>query len=607
VSAYPPIGDYGYIADCHCAALVSKAGSIDWCCMPRMDSPSCFGRLLDWDRAGYFQIAPTEAWESSREYLEESLILQTTFRTASGEVRLVDLFPMREGGELRPHGQILRIVEGLRGEVEMQAEIKPRFDYGDIRPWIRKAGEGVHVAIGGADGLVISSEIPLAMGGRHDLAATFKVRENQRLCVSILHRLPQALDEGEVEVPPPSEDLRRLEETARWWRRWSAQAEAHGPYARQARRSAVVLKGLSNAPTGAIAAAATTSLPESPGGGRNWDYRYSWIRDSCFAVRSLAELGYHREADGFRRFVERSAAGSAEEVQIVFGLAGQRRLYEYQLPNLEGYGGARPARIGNAAVKQLQLDVYGELLDLAWLWHQGGQSPDDDYWEFLCEVVELVCRMWKRPDKGIWEMRGPARHFVHSKVMCWVALDRGIRLAEDTSRPARLEQWRKSREEVREAVERRGYDAERGVYVQAFESRAMDASLLLLPVFGYLDFADERMLRTTDAIREELEEGGLLRRYGADGDGLEGREGTFVACSFWLAECLARQGRREEAEAMFERALATGNDLGLYAEEYDADGGQMLGNFPQGLTHLSLISAAIALSDGVGYGSKVRP
>jgi GH15 family glucan-1,4-alpha-glucosidase len=604
---YPSIRDYAYIADCHSAALVSRAGSIDWCCMPRMDSPSCFGRILDWERGGCLQVVPTGRWTSTRRYLGESLILETTFRTDSGEVRLVDFFPMREGGENEPYQQILRIIEGLAGEVPMAVEIVPRFDYGAIRPWIRRTAPGQFVAVGGADGLVFSSDIDLELTDRHGLKAEVRVERGRRLCLSTVYRLPEILDRSPVRLPELPVMAGRLDETVDWWKRWGRSLKARGPYAAQAVRSAVVLKGLTNAPTGAVAAAPTTSLPESPGGSRNWDYRYSWIRDSCFSVRALAEVGRYREADGFRRFVERSAAGSADELQIVFGLGGERRLYEREIPELEGYRGARPVRIGNGAVSQLQLDVYGEILDLAWIWQRQGRSPDEDYWAFLVQIVELVGRVWETPDRGIWEIRGEPRHFVHSKAMCWVAVDRGIRLAEETGHEAPLERWRELRARIRRTVDSQGYDSERGTYVQAFGGTSMDAALLLLPMFGYVAFEDERMVRTTDAVRRELDDGGLLRRYTGEGDGLAGREGVFLACTFWLAECLAHQGRRREAQAVFERALSTGNDLGLFAEEFDTRSGEPLGNFPQGLTHLSLILAATALSEKEsGYRETLR-
>lgn len=358
-------------------------------------------------------------------------------------------------------------------------------------------------------------------------------------------------------------------------------------------RSAIVLKGLTNSPSGAIAAAATTSLPETPGGTRNWDYRFSWVRDSSFTVHTLAELGYTKEAEGFRRFVERSCAGSAKELQILFGMGGERHLLEYELSHLEGYRGAQPVRVGNAAAEQVQLDVYGELLDLAWRWHLRGASPDDDYWEFLVELVDAATKRWRNPDQGIWEIRGHPQHFVLSKAMCWVAIDRGIRLAKDLDRKAPLDWWQENLKELRTTIENQGYDSHRGVFVQAFDNQVMDSSLLLMPIFGFVDFTDDRMIRTVAAIREDLEDDGLLRRY--QKDDLEGREGVFLACTFWLAECLAFQGQSGEAGKVFRRAAATANDLGLFSEEYAAKTGEMLGNYPQGLTHLSLIAAAVAM------------
>jgi GH15 family glucan-1,4-alpha-glucosidase len=582
-SHYPPIGDYGFIADCHSTALVSKTGSIDWCCMPRIDSRSCFGRLLDWEKGGYCRIAPSAPFEVRRGYLKETLVLETVFQTESGRARLLDCFTMRKEGEHEPHRQILRIIEGLAGTVEFKLDIVPRFDYGAIQPWIRCYAKDHHIAIGGSDGLLISGDFPIRMKHRHDLAGSCSVAEGQRKRLSILYRQPENLDEGLV-APPTLETLdARLQETLDWWRNWCAQGRIGGPYAEPAQRSAIVLKGLSNAPTGAIAAAATTSLPESPGGSRNWDYRFSWIRDSSFTVRSLAELNFVREADGFRRFIERSAAGSVEQLQILYGVGGERRLNEYEIRELAGYRGAKPVRVGNAAESQIQLDAYGEILDLSWRWHQRGYSPDDDYWEFLVELTNKVCCCWSMADRGIWELRGKPRHFVHSKVMCWAALNYGIQLAEELGRDAPLDQWRKSRAEVRRAVEKQGYDARRGVFIQAFDHPQMDAALLLLPMVAFVAYSDERMVRTTDAVRTALEENGLLRRYPSGDDLMKGREGVFLACSFWLAECLARQGRLDEARTVFQRALSVGNDLQLFSEEYDADNNQMLGNFPQGL------------------------
>jgi GH15 family glucan-1,4-alpha-glucosidase len=596
IGHYPPIGDYGYIADCHSSALISKSGSIDWCCMPRVDSRSCFGRILGWTQGGYCQIAPSTPYKTSRRYLEDTLVLVTTFHVSSGEARLIDCYPMRRGGKHTPHQQILRIVEGIKGKVEFAVEIVPRFDYGAIRPWIRRYREDHYIAIGGSDGLLISGDIHLDMRGRHDLIGTSAVEEGQRSHLSILYRRPEDLDKGFVEPPTLEEQNRRLEETVNWWQAWSARAKIEGRYAKHVRRSAIVLKGLSNAPTGAIAAAPTTSLPEVPGASRNWDYRFTWVRDSCFTVRSLTELGYGKEADEFRKFIERSAAGSAEEIQVLFGVGGERRLHEQEVKELEGYRGARPVRIGNAAERQVQLDVYGELLDLAWRWHILGNSPDNEYWEFLVELVNAAARLWSKPDRGIWEMRGSPRHFVYSKAMCWAALDRGIKLAEELRREGPVDAWKEARHKIFRTVEEKGYDARRGVFVQAFGHMEMDAALLLLPAVGFVDYRDERMIRTTDAIREDLEKDGLLTRYRPGNDEMKGTEGVFLACSFWLVECLARQGRLHEAHQVFKRALAAGNDLGLFSEEYDTDTAEMLGNFPQGLTHLSLIAATVAFA-----------
>jgi pentatricopeptide repeat protein len=599
-SDYPALSDYGYIADCHSSALVSNDGSIDWCCMPRVDSRSCFGRLLGWQQGGYCQIAPVGQYETTRRYLHDTLVLETTFRTQHGVARLLDCFTMCKGGQLHPHQQLLRIVEGIKGKVTFQADLVPRFDYGAIKPWIRRHRhhqQDYYIAIGGSDGLMISGDLPLTMKHRHDLIGSCTVVAGQRAHLSCLYRRPEELDAGHLTCPAIQTLDQRLDETIAWWRAWSTQGRTAGRYAEQVRRSAITLKGFTNAPTGAIAAAPTTSLPEALGSSRNWDYRYTWIRDSAFTVRSLAELGYVKEADGFRRFIERSAAGSAEEIQIMFGVGGERRLYEYEIDNLPGYRQTAPVRIGNAAEGQLQLDVYGELLELAWTWHRRGNSPDSDYWEFLVGLVNAAAACWQQPDRGIWEIRGAPRHFVQSKVMCWAAFDRGIKLVEELGHEAPLAAWKQARADVRRAVEAHGYNAERGVFMQAFGYPEMDAALLLLPVVGFVAYDDERMIRTTDAIRQSLEEDGLLRRYAPDNDGLEGKEGVFLPCSFWLVECLARQGRLDEAHRVFQRVMATGNDLGLFSEEYDTQTKDMLGNFPQGLTHLSLIAAAVALTE----------
>ena len=598
-SPYPAIDDYALIGDCHTAALLSRAGSIDWCCAPRFDSASCFARLLDWHKGGYCAISPADGGHTSfREYVGNTLVVATTFRAHAGEAILYDCFTMRSGGKLAPRRQLLRIVEGVRGNIDFHLHIAPRFDYGTVAPWIRHDGIRLFCAIGGSDALIISSDAELQRVDQHDLRATFTVRAGQRVRTSIIYRDPADLDRDPPSPDSPHELDDRLRETIEWWERWSRQMHFQGTDASAVLRSAITLKALTNAPSGAIIAAPTTSLPETPGGTRNWDYRFSWIRDSSFSVRSLTDVGWVDEADGFRRFIQRAAAGSAESLQIMYGVGGERRLTELTLSHLEGYEGASPVRIGNAASDQVQLDAYGELVDLTWHWHTRGSSPDDDYWRFLLALVDTAAVRWKERDRGLWESRGEPLHYVHSKVMCWAALDRGIRLAEECLRQAPLRRWKQVRKEIRTAIERDGYDKKRGIFVQAFGSTALDSALLLLPTVDFVAWDDPRMVRTTDAIRTELDDHGMLLRYRRQetDDGLAGREGTFLACTFWLAECLARQGRTEDARAVFDRVASTSNDLGLFAEEFDTRRRVMLGNFPQGLTHLSHIAAAVALA-----------
>ena len=563
-----------------------------------MDAGSLFGRLLDWERGGSLEIAlASGSPPSSRRYLDETLVLQTALNDSSGDGCLTDCMTMREGGAHDPYNQILRVVECTRGLLELDIMVAGRFDYGDVRPWIRSHGDALHTAVGGNDGLVIWCDHPLEHVDGHDLRARVVLRAGDRLRLSLRFVRPEELELGTLEGFEAHELDERLDETLAWWRRWSSRGHGvDGPESAGARRSALVLKALQYAPTGAIVAAPTTSLPEAPGGARNWDYRYSWVRDSAFSARSLVELGFEREADGFRRFVQRSAAGHAADLQIVYGIGGERRLNEMEL-DLDGWRGARPVRVGNAASGQLQLDAFGELLNLAWRWHRRGHSPDDDLWRFLLDLVDTAAERWQEPDAGIWEWRGDPKHFVHSKAMCWAALDRGLRLAEECLRKAPERRWRRARDEVRAAIEEEGFDERRGAFVQAFGSREIDAAVLLLPSFGFVDWDDERMVGTVDVVREALDDGhGLLRRYTED-DGLGDTEGAFLACTFWLVECLARQDRTEEAQAAFDRALATANDLGLFGEEYWSQDGEIIGNFPQGLTHLAHIAAAVALAE----------
>ncbi|MDQ3659543.1 MAG: glycoside hydrolase family 15 protein [Actinomycetota bacterium] len=593
--SYPPIADYGFISDCHSAALVSRAGAIDWCCLPRFDSPSVFGRLLDWNEGGSCCISPAAEFTATRRYLDRTLVLETTFVTASGRARLLDFMSMRPGGRSKPHRQLVRVVEGLEGRVELDMTISPRFDYGSIRPWIRHQGDGGFAALGGAAALSLWSDADLSLAELHDLEGRVVLAAGERVRLSLQFVRPESLD-GPAPSPPTAEKLdARLDGTVAWWRDWARQSRAQDPLTQEALGSALVLKGLTHAPTGAIVAAPTTSLPETPGGERNWDYRFSWIRDSAFTLRSLHELGFVKEADGFARFVERSAAGSVSELQIMYGCGGEHRLTELLL-DLHGYRGARPVRIGNAAYQQSQHDVYGVLLEVAARRYGGGETVPRDYWRFLAQLVQRASEIWKEPDQSIWEVRSEPLHFVQSKVMCWVAVDRGISLAERALLPGDLKAWKRARSEIRDAVETHGYDSERGVFVRAFGSTDMDAALLLLPEYGFLEWRDERMVRTTDAIMAELGSDGLLLRYIAR-DGLEGAEGHFLCCSFWLVECLARQGRVTEARAVFERTRSSANDLGLFPEELDVGTGEMLGNFPQGLSHLAHIQAALALAE----------
>lgn len=607
-SRYPPIADYAFISDCHSMALVSRRGSIDWCCMPRVDAASIFGRLLDWEKGGHCSIAPVDAEASSfQSYRDETLVLETTFRTDGGEARLIDCFAMHSGGRSNPHLQLIRILEGVRGHVDFAIRVEPRFDYGEVRPWLRRHSVRCHSAIGGNDGILVTSDANLEMDDEgHALEGRVAVAAEQRLRLSVSFVRPEELEFEVPRISDAAELDERVAETVRWWRRWTKQITITGSHRAAVVRSAITLKGLTHAPTGAMAAAATTSLPETPGGERNWDYRYSWIRDSAFSVRALADIGCFDEADGFRRFVQRSAAGSAKDLQIMYGLGGERRLTEIVLP-LDGYGGARPVRVGNAASRQLQLDAYGTLMDLAWRWHARGHSPDDDYWRFLVDLANVAADRWQDPDQGIWEVRGPAQHFVHSKVMCWVAVDRGIRLARECMRKAPLRRWEKTRAAIRSAIEKEGYDRRRQVFVQSFGSRQMDASLLILPMVGFVPYDDPRMVRTAQEIEQDLMEDGLVLRYRVDrtDDGLTGKEGTFLACTFWLAEVLARQGELDRARAAFDRAAATASELGLFAEEYDKAAERMLGNFPQALTHLSHVASAVALS--IGSGEIARP
>jgi GH15 family glucan-1,4-alpha-glucosidase len=598
MNPYPPIGDYGLIGDCHSAALVSREGSIDWCCLPRFDSGSAFGRLLDWEHGGCCQIAPVgSGWEATRDYIADTLVLATTFRARGGEARLVDCILVAERPE-RSHGpNLLRMIEGQRGTVELEIKVAPRFDYGQVTPWMQRHGQRLHSAIGGNDSLVVWCEEELAEDPQHELVGRVRVSAGDRLRLLLRYYPPEQVDSEGAHEPDPDALDEQLEKTISEWRQWASKISLDRGDEAGARRSALVLKALTYGPTGGVVAAPTTSLPEVIGGERNWDYRYAWVRDSSFSSRAFAELGCDEEADAFRAFIMRSAAGHAEELQVVYGVGGERRVRCESLSDVEGYRKSVPVEVGNDAAGQRQLDAYGELVNLTWRWHRRGHSPTDDDWRFLVSLIDHAAENWAKPDHGIWEWPGKPDHFVHSKALCWAALDRGIRLADESMRRAPTRRWKKTRDEIRRAIERRGYDSKRGVFVQAFDRADLDAALLLLPRVEFVDWEDERMTRTVAAIREKLDAGdGLLYRYRRR-DGLKGQEGAFLCCSFWLVECLARSGDLPAAREEFDKAVACANDLGLMSEEIDPDNHELLGNFPQALTHLSHIDAAVALSE----------
>ncbi|HEY2037527.1 MAG TPA: glycoside hydrolase family 15 protein [Steroidobacteraceae bacterium] len=598
---YPPIADYALIGDCHSAALVSRQGSIDWCCLPRFDSDSCFGRLLDWEKGGYFQISPAKRFTSRREYIEKSLVLVTTFRAGRSEARLIDFFAMRAGGAERPRREIVRIVEGVSGTLRLNVRFVPRLDFGEVKPWVRASSGGAYVAVGSNAGLTIFGDVPLQPGSDHDLEGTLEVRADSRYHIGLQFLPPEESEHGHSTAKEVAHLAEHYEETMRWWREWSAKIRTHNGQLPPGKgsgtavaRSAIVLKALCYAPTGAIIAAPTTSLPERTGGERNWDYRYCWLRDSIFTVHALSNLGLQAEAEGMRRFIQRTASGNAEELQVLYAVDGKRRIPEIRLPKLDGWRQSRPVRIGNGAATQFQADMYGLVMELSWRWSERGEQPDENYWGFLTAIVEVAIARRHLKDRGIWEIRSRPLHFVHSKVMCWAAVDGGIALAERHGLPAPIDRWREERDGMRADIEKRGYDRKRGIFVRSYGSKEVDAALLLLPAVEFVAWDDERMVRTTDAIAKDLSRDGLVMRYDAK-DGLRGREGVFIACTFWLAECLAHQRRHAQARQAFDRACRCANDLGLFAEEFDPKKGEMLGNFPQGLTHLAHVSAALAL------------
>jgi GH15 family glucan-1,4-alpha-glucosidase len=586
------IEDYAMIGDCGSAALIARSGSIDWLCLPRFDSPACFAALLGGPEHGRWLIEPAApAARIERRYLEGALILVTEFETADGAVELVDF--MRPRRRL-PH--LVRLVRGLRGRVAMHTEFILRFDYGSVVPWVERLPEGGISAIAGPDRVVLRTPAPLR-GEDFKTLGEFTVAAGETVPFVLSYGPSHQL------LPPPLEPARAPRDTEAFWRRWSARCASAGPWTDTVKHSLVVLKGLTYAATGGIVAAPTTSLPEQIGGVRNWDYRYCWLRDAAFTLLALMHAGYYDEARSWRDWLLRAVAGSPDQLQVMYGLGGERRLPEWEVPWLPGFAGSHPVRIGNAAVNQTQLDIYGEILDALYL-AQGHGLPPHPHGDAIGRVVlQNLAKTWDQPDEGIWEVRGPPQHFTHSKVMLWVAFDRVVKSLEErgSTGPA-LPRFRQVRDRIHEDVCATAFDPELGSFVQAYGSKALDASLLLLPLVGFLPHSDQRIRGTVDAIEQRLVVDGLVRRYdtGAEVDGLPPGEGAFLACSFWLADNWVLQGRVGEARELFERLLALRNDVGLLAEEYDPHQGRQLGNFPQAFSHVALVNTAFNLTRSQG-------
>ena len=582
------IEDYGLIGDLQTAALVGRDGSIDWACFPRFDSGACFAGLLGTPEHGRWLLAPrTDAWEGKRQYHPRTLVLETEWETDTGAVRVIDFMPPRGKAP-----DIVRIVEGLGGHVEMYSELVIRFDYGGTIPWVRRIADG-RIAVAGPDGLCFRTPVE-HRGENLRTLGEFTVRRGERIPFTLTwypsnERPPRAIDAEHA-----------LSETVEYWQTWADRCGYTGKWKEDVQASLVVLKGLTYAPTGGIVAAATTSLPEKIGGERNWDYRYCWLRDATLTLLAFLNAGYLEEARAWRVWLLRAAAGDPSALQIMYGVAGERRLFELTLDWLPGFEDSKPVRVGNAAAGQFQLDVYGEVLDAL---HQGRVNKletSKEAWALHRRLLGFLEDAWKEPDEGIWEVRGPRRHFTHSKVMAWVAFDRGVQAVERFGRNGPVERWRSIRTEIHREVCKQGFDVELNSFTQFYGSKRLDASLLMIPLVGFLPADDPRMIGTVAAIERELVRNGFVYRYSHDEetrgvDGLPPGEGAFLPCTFWLADNLALQGRVDEAEEIFERLLALRNEVGLLAEEWDPAERRQLGNFPQAFTHVALVNTAFNL------------
>jgi GH15 family glucan-1,4-alpha-glucosidase len=579
--------DYGLIGDMQAAALVGRDGAVDWLCLPRFDSASCFSALLGDERHGRWLVAPAGAVRAaSRRYRPGTLVLESDLETADGAVRVIDFMPRRGQGPPR----LMRIVEGVRGRVPMRMELALRPDYGSIRPWIELASDGV-IATAGPDAFRLSTPLPLQVDDG-SVSAEFVAVEGARERLTLTWHLS-------YEESPPVEDAdSALARTEAWWREWSGRCRYEGAYRDEVLTSLMVLKAMTSETTGAVIAAPTTSLPEDIGGVRNWDYRYCWLRDSVLALEALLAAGYTEEALAFRDFLLRVGTGDPTTIQIMYGIGGERRLTEFELPELPGYEDSKPVRIGNAASEQFQLDVYGEVAGVMFTGAEVVGRVEKRLWPRWRAIIEHVETIWRQPDDGIWEARGPQRHYTYSKVMAWVVFDRAVRIAERYDLEAPVDRWKQTRDEIHREVCELGYDAERRTFTQYYGSKELDASILNIPLVGFLPGNDERVTGTIDAVWRELGRDGFVSRYSTaeTDDGLPGDEGQFLACSFWLVSALALNGRVEEARALFERLVGLANDLGLLAEEYDVGRGRQVGNFPQAFSHLTLIVAAREIS-----------
>ncbi|MFN2508196.1 MAG: glycoside hydrolase family 15 protein [Chthoniobacterales bacterium] len=583
------IEDYAFLSDTQTGALVSRDGSVDWLCFPRFDSGACFAALLGDERNGCWRFRPLEEVKATRRrYRGDTLILETEFETASGIVRLIDFMPPRGKAP-----DIVRILEGLNGRVQLRMELTIRFDYGHIVPWVRKRHGGLE-AIAGPDALILRTPVETHGEDLHTVAE-FTVAEGERVPF-VLTWFRSHEDPARAINPEHA-----LDETEAYWKQWSGGCQAREPWREAVVRSLITLKGLTYAPTGGIAAAATTSLPEEIGGVRNWDYRYCWLRDATFTLLSLMDAGYLEEARAWREWLLRAVAGSPAQMQIMYGVSGERRLDEYEIPWLAGYENSKPVRVGNAASAQFQLDVYGEVLDSLYRADRAGIKSSEADWRLLVALIGFLETKWEGPDQGIWEVRGEPRDFTHSKMMAWVAFDRAVKLVEKCNCAAddHVERWRDIRDTIHQQVCERGFSRAKQAFTQFYGSDELDASLLMMPLVGFLPATDPRVRTTVEAIERELVENGFVVRYRAEEtnvDGLPGGEGVFLLCTFWLADCLHLMGRTGEARELFERLLALRNDVGLLSEEYDPRARRMLGNFPQAFSHVALVNTARILA-----------